>query len=423
MSDVAIWSTLGYLFFSVIPHATAPKHICSGVMLVSLGAQLIASQLKVPRFSWLGLAFMTVIFVSFLSSILSPYFEYALANFRKETLTFAIALLLLTCQCQVQSVVGLCKKILAAIILGYSVKLLLAVWKGLSLGFVFSRYQMPDADATLPKYLEFFSTDSVLFLPFLISAVLFLPMRLWLRSLLWLVIVTAVGIVLSSGVRTAFLVMILELLIFLLIKLWSKKWLLVVALGALIVSIFPYRDRLTTFAVTRYVSLISPSTYEFGNDFAVSERLAILKSIYEISRDRPIIGYGPVWKKLPTIAEENGHLERWKSSDNPIDRVTYNYYQLGEGRVNPHNLLAHLLLEHGLLGVLSYLGMLLCMAKSAMNLWRKSVDPVTRTVSLASMVYVLAYFISGLSGGLWLPMGFLVVMATLFLCNGRALEK
>ena len=409
LPNLAIYSALGFVFAMVLPHAIALKYVFTGFMLIALVAQVAKRQLLLPQTSVSTLSFFALVVIAALSALFSPLSVDALNNLRKDTLPFLLAFVLLACQATDQyglqrtRVMAVC-----ALISGYAIKEMLAVRDGVANNFVFSIYET--ANIQLPKYLDFFATDTILYLPFLLSVLLFWPMKLWQRVLLLIVTATALTIVAMSGVRATFMAASLLLAAFLFVRFWSKKWLILTAAMVLAVSGYAIKDHVTNPSIARYYTIFSKGTYKFGSDGSVSERKAIIKAVWDISSERLWIGYGPGWKKLPTVAQERGYMARWEASTDPIDGWAYRYFSYGEGRVNPHNLYMQILFEVGVPGLLAYAALVLSLMLAGFKHWARGEGVMVRSMGVATILYVGVYAATGMAGGVWLPISLLILM-------------
>jgi len=392
-----------------LPHAIALKYLFTGLMLICFAAQVAKRQLVLPPTSVMTTSFLVLVFIATISAFLSPMQVDALNNLRKDTLPFLLAFLLLSSQASHQHSLQR-NRVMAvwALILGYAIKEMLAVRDGVANNFIFSIYET--ANVQLPKYLDFFATDTILYLPFLLAVLLFWPAKLWLRLLLLIVTLVALIIVAMSGVRATFMTAAMLVAAFLFVRFWSRKWILIGVILVTAISAFAIKDHVTNPSIARYYTIFSKGTYQFGNDGSVSERKAIIKAVWEISSERLWIGYGPGWKKLPTIAAERGYMQRWQGSTDPIDGWAYRYFSYGEGRVNPHNLYMQILFEVGAPGLMIYLVLLVSVFLAGLKHWMRGRDVQVKAMGLAMVLYVGVYGITGMAGGVWLPISLLILM-------------
>ena len=409
LPKLAVYASLGFIFATVLPNAIALKYVFSGLMLITLALQISKKQLSFPKANVLTISFVALVLIATLSAILSPLSADALNNLRKDTLPFLLAFVLLSCQSDERHSLQRTRVMAVwALIYGYVIKETLAVRDGVANNFVFSIYET--ANIQLPKYLDFFATDTILYLPFLLSVLVFWPMKLWQRVLLLIVTATALTIVAMSGVRATFMAASLLLAAFLFVRFWSRKWLMLGAILLLAISAFAMKDHVTNPSIARYYTLFSKGTYQFGNDGSVSERKAIIRAVWEISSERWWIGYGPGWKKLPVIAQERGYMARWQASTDPVDGWAYRYFSYGEGRVNPHNLYLQILFEVGVPGLLAYAALVLSLMLAGFKHWARGEGVMVRSMGVATVLYVGVYAVTGMAGGVWLPISLLILM-------------
>lgn len=378
-------------------------------MLLSFFGVLWFKNVRFPKLDLVNVLLCAVFFIALLSALSSPYLHDALSNYRKDTLPFFLAFVLLTCQkepaLEAGSIGIRSMHVLAA---AYSIKLCLAIYAGVTNGYVFSIYETPDTQ--LPKFLDFFATDTIFYLPIILALTLFGAEQRWKKVGLTLVLLAALAIITVSGVRTTFLLAWMQVFLFLLARLWSRR--LVVVSVAIVLGIvgIGLKDVVTNPSVARYYTVFKKETYQIGKDASVSERKAIVKAVKEISQEHVWLGYGPGWKKLPLVAADKGFFDKWERSDDPLDRLALHYFSFGEGRVNPHNLYAQLMFEVGFLGLGVYLLMLIALLLAGIHQKRFARNIQTQGMGFAAMLYVFVYLVAGVSGGLWLPSSLLVFL-------------
>lgn len=411
-AQLSVYSVLGFVVCSVLPNAIAGKYAFTGAMLVLLCLQLFRRELVMPRLTWINASLLFIVVWSILSTVLSPMPADAFTNLRKDTLPFAAAYLLLVCQ-KPDSVpqTKIHAAAIWALLLGFAGKEALAVYAGVQNGFVFSIYE--STTASLPKYLDFFATDTLFYLPILLAVWFFWPIRLWQKWFVGLVSIIAIGVVAMSGVRATFLAALPLVACFVLVRCWRYKWVALACFVAAFGAAVLLKNHVTNPSLQRYYSILSTQTYQFGKDGSVSERKAILKAVWDLSKDRLWVGYGPGWKKLPTIAQDKGYMQQWEASEDPLDQWAYRYFSLGVGRVNPHNIYAQTLFELGLPGLVGYLSLLLAVMVSGVSQCLKGYDRQTRSLAFAAITFVAIYVIFGMAGGVWLPLPLLVIMVCL----------
>ncbi len=415
VNNPGIMVVLGYIFFSVIPHASAPRNILAGLMLLVALYQLYKGQLQKPTWDVLTGTLLALCVIVVVSAAVSPYRADSLAMLRKETLPFLLGFLLLTCQ-KLNSLdrQRIARYTFVALTSGFVVKMSLAVWAGANNGWSFSLYE---GAGPLPRYLDFFAADIIYYLPFLLSPLLFWPMRSGYRWLLAVVTFLTLLFAFIAGVRTTFIFVCVALLFFVLCRFWARKWYFFTLIALCLVTGHFSRDYVTNPSIARYYSIFSVDTYnKFGNDGSISERKAIAKGVWEVVQDRLWLGYGLGWKKLPTVAAEGGYIDRWKGGTEPWHQWAVNYFSLGEGRVNPHNFYLMVLFETGAFGLAAYLAFMLTLGfKGLLGGMSRNTSADARGLYLAVLVYVGIYLGAGLAGGPWLPVTLLVAASSVVL--------
>lgn len=415
IKNPGIMVVLGYIFFSVIPHASAPRYILAGLMLLVTLYQLYKGQLQKPSWDMVTVTLLALFVIVVVSAAVSPYRADSLPMLRKETLPFLLAYLLLTCQ-KLGSLdrQRVARYTVVALIAGFVIKMSLAIWAGANNGWSFSIYEEA---GQLPRYLDFFGADIIYYLPFLLGPLFFWPMRSGYRWLLVVVTLLTLSFAFISGVRTTFIFVCAALLFFACCRFWAHKWYFVAAIALCLVSGHFTRDYVTNPSIARYYSIFSVDTYnKFGKDGSISERKAIAKAVLEVAQDRLWLGYGLGWKKLPTVAAEGGYVERWKSGTELWYPWAVNYFSYGEGRVNPHNFYLMVLFETGALGLAAYLAFMLALGfKSLLGTLSRNTSLEAQGLCVAVLVYIGIYLGAGLAGGPWLPTTLLVAASSVVL--------
>lgn len=417
LNQLGLFSTWGYIFFSVVPHAAAGKHIATALMFVAVLGLLLRKQIRRPELNWLNTSVFLVLGLALLSSVLTPYWAESLNQFRKEGFPFLLGFLLLTsANASTRLKTQTCTML--ALVGGYLIKEVLALWAGATNGFQFSIYETTNV---FPKYMDFFAADTPYYLPFLLGPLCFWPMNSLLRTILLLLTILAISVVVLSGVRTAFFFVVFTLLMVLFYRFWNIKKTLFTVLVTLILCGYFLKGYITNPSIARYASITSMQTYKFGNDGSVSERYAIIQGVWEVAKDRWLLGYGSGWKKLPTVADDNGHMDRWRQSSDPVDGWTLRYFSLGEGRVNPHNLYIELVFEYGLLGLIAYIFLMLATGIGILKILIKSTNPVQKGIAVSGALYLMVYWGGSIAGGAWLPVTMLVVTACVAIYQDKPL--
>ncbi len=413
LKSPAVLIPLLYIFVAVIPHTIALRYVLATAMLLILIYQLCRGQLQKPPINIASLSLFGLCATTVLSAFVSPYMAESLSELKKETLPFLVTFLLLVCQplkpIQRERV---SKYTIMALIAGFAMKLGLAIWDGVENGLKFSIYDY--ASEEKPPYLDFFAADIIYFMPFLLGTIFFLATNVRHRVLLAIITTLTVVFSFNSGVRTTFVFVCGSILFFVFCRFWNYKRTIFILLAMCIGTSFFAKSYLTSPLIQRYSSILSPQTYKFGVDGSITERTAIAKSVWEINKERFWLGYGPGWKKLPTVASENAHLQRWEAETEPWHRGALNYFSLGAGRVNPHNFYLMVMFETGVIGLVAYLLFMLGLACHGLRFWFNSTLPLPeRGLGFTVFVYIAVYLGAGLAGGPWLPVSLLVAAVSI----------
>ena len=411
----ATWVACGYLFFSHVPRTTAVVNTLSALMLLSTVVLAFRGRLIIDWHSNLARAFAVFVLVVAAGIALSPYWRESLIPFRRELTPMLLAFVLLTGQRAVQEQHQRRRVALLvawALISAFVIRSFLALVDWLTEG-VHTDYYSSNHEAA--RFFDFFAIDASLIMPIVVAACLYLVMARGIRALLVLSLVVAMLLVIVSSVRTALIVMLLVTLLQLLPRLRSRKvWVLlgVTFLGLVVAMSATNRLQKVT---ERYATIFSKEAYqgsEVTGASSIYERLSIWKGTLEMAAERPLLGYGLGWQKIYDAAYENGYVARWRQSPAYIDRTVANYFDTYErGKVNPHNLWVDIVFETGILGLVSYVAMLLILLTRALRALKEGTkDSVTHWFGAASVAYLLAYGMVNMMGGFWLTSGATLIL-------------
>ncbi len=397
-----------YIFVAIIPHAVAPRYILAGAMLLVLIYQAFRGQLQKPPLNFVSVGVFALCATALISAAISPYYAESLPLLRKETAPFLVGFLLLVCQPLNDSQRQQCiRYVFIATILGFSIKLMLAVGDGIRNDWRFVIYDYPPQQK--PRYLDFFAADIYFYLPFLLTPLLLWKMNPGWRLLLGAVTAVTLWFAVNSGVRTTLVLVVLTTGLYLAIRFWAyKKWLLTILVIA-VAGAYLAKGYVTHPEKSRYYAIFSSDTYALGKDGSISERQAIARSVWEINQNRLWLGYGPGWKKIPLVAEKYGHIEKWNTGSEAWHPWAAKYFAANTyGQINPHNFYLMVMFEVGLLGLAVYLLMMLSVAfKGFQTAISSRSHNLEKSAGLTVIVYVGAYLASGFTGGPWLPVGLL----------------
>lgn len=306
---------------------------------------------------------------------------------------------------------------------GFLVKGALAFWDGaINHPWIFSPYSNSEyfEEHGLPRYVSYFAVDAGLYTPLILGSVVF-----WLnRSKLGLVLLSGVliayGIVLISGIRSAFLVATLGISLLLLIKYAKPKHLVALLIAAIVGGVGIVEIAKTNLEVRRYVEIFKPESYSKAQ--GMSDRYPIWQATAEIVSQRPILGFGPGWQKIPTVAKESGLLNAWQADPSHYAQRKSFWFSLAPGQTNPHNLAMQLLFEIGWFGLVSYLAVLIALVFAAWNL-RKASEAYIRWIGITVPVFMICYLTLCTTNGFLFPHALIVLIIAVQIANASTIQK
>lgn len=410
----------GYFFFCTIPHTPAARYTFLGLSLLFALVAIYQQRTQLKWQSPLFFALCCFTAISGLSAATSPYPAESLSAFRKEYLTPSLLTLVISIlpwsSKQTQRFMTF---LVGGIGFGFLVKALLAFWDGaINHPWIFSPYSNSDyfAENGLPRYVSYFAVDAGLYIPLILGSILYWFNRSKLGLVLLIGVLLAYGIVLISGIRTAFLVATLGISLLLLIRYAKPKHLIALTAVAAVSIVGVVEVAKKNLEVRRYVEIFKPESYSKAQ--GMSDRYPIWQATAEIVSQRPILGFGPGWQKIPTVAKETGLLEAWKADPSHYAQRKAFWFSLAPGQTNPHNLVMQLLFEIGWIGLISYIALLLTLVLASWNL-RKATEPYIRWIGITAPVFMLCYLTLCITNGFLLPPALIVLMIATQLANAQ----
>lgn len=414
----------GYFSLCAIPHTSAGRYILLTLSLLigfyALYQERHNLRCRTPVF----ITTTAFLIVALISALISQYPD-TISSFRKDYLTPGLLILVIGAlpwsDLRRQQFLPV---LIAGFVLGFLVKTMLAFWDGaINHPFIFSPYSNPEffeKNGGLPVYVDFFAIDASLYLPIVFGVLLFASMNTKVRWAFSLITLLAYGIVLASGVRTAFLVATFGFFLLLLCRFAKPKHLILLTAIAAMMAAGGIQLAKTTPEADRYISLFKTQSY--SKEAGMSGRYPLWIATYEIIEHRPWIGFGPGWKKLPHVAKDLGLLDLWKSDNSEYGKSKAYFYTLQQGQTNPHNLLLQLLFEIGLLGMLCYVSMLAALCLTAWKLYRVK---GTRTMHSEWFIYttpifILCYTVLNVTNGILLPPPLTVLLISALVFVGES---
>lgn len=391
---IAIWLIAAFIFINAIPYTPAVRYLLLSLLVlltvVGLAKRRFAAISKTPIVLGLG-AFLSI---ALLSALCSPYLIDSLQGFRKEYLPALFVLLVSTSLKQTSNEKQhFAMIVLWALLAGYGVKTGLAFWDGaINHPFIFSPYSNPDffEKNELPKYVSYYAVESTLYFTLAYSVFCFLCDSWSKRVALLLLCSVSFFILMVSGIRSAFAAVLFAILIITLIKLRTPKKILGFGLVLFTITGGALFFGTNNTEIDRYVDLIKAERY--SKQEGMSGRYPIWEGVGELVAQRPLLGWGPGWQKIPAAAKGSGLIGQWQSNDSPYSQQKYLYFSLEPGKVNPHNLALQVLFETGWMGLFAYVIMLATLFWCAFTAQDKIKTPFSQWLKFAAIAYFSALF-------------------------------
>lgn len=362
----AIWLVSAYIFVSAIPHTPAARYALLGAIILLLILGHVQKRLTVVPNSAIVWSLIIFVGIAFLSAIISPYVTDSLQGFRKDYLPAVLIIVTSTSLNQsIDEKKQFAKIVLYALISGFAVKTALAFWDGaINNPFIFSPYDS-SKQIELPKYVSYYAVESTVYFAIAYSTLLFLT-KTWVNRLsLFVLCGFSFFIVAASGVRSALLASFAAFFVVTLLKIAREKKIPIFLLTTILtVGIIVFTGRNDP-NIARYTTMLTLESYSKNN--GMSGRYQIWEGVAELIAQKPFLGHGPGWQKLPEVALETGLLKKWKADPTPYGIVKSEYFSLEKGRVNPHNLFFQILFETGALGLCSYIYILISLGRNALK--------------------------------------------------------
>ena len=397
--NLSSWLCFAFLFLNALPRTTAAVNILIALIAITALSLGYKKALAIDWRSPITISMIAFTGIALLSALLSPYWEESIKPIRRDLLPFLLVYVVLTCnKFEAAPKEQLAKAALWSLIASYIARVCLAIADWSSQGLQHDAYTIDRAAA---PFVDFFAINSPLYLPLLITVLLYWRLRKRWQLLLVSCTITAYALIAIAGVRTAFLCAVLVGLYQVAPFLWKKKWIvLAFAITLSAVSFVAFKPQIEK-NIPKYATIFQPDTYK--QNFSLVERYSIWRSTVEMVSTRPLLGYGLGWKKLHDVAYKEGFYDRWQARHDWLDEWALRYYDAtGYGGTNPHNAFVQILFETGGLGLIAYLAILISVGLSAYKArLPMSGDWLWPLVSAS----LLAFMIVNLMNGIWLTAG------------------
>lgn len=381
-AQIARLSVLFYAFVLPFTHNAALKNLALAGMIVALIAAARERRLCLDLRSPVLLSIVAVMALTLLSSIAGIEVLGNLNDYRKHFLPLVLAVPLVIIHFRKRESLLV---LLGTLSLAFSIRAALALVEMLTM--------------TREEGLFFkgFAIESALYAPLVAGLVIATRghWRAWWSAVLLLVAVA----VLINGSRTAALAVALGCVaIPVLLGRWRQFLAILVVGGVVGAAVMAAKPDL----VSRYEEAIQASSYSGPRAMAI--RYPIWMGVWEIAKQRPVLGHGFGWKKLGATAAQEGFLDRWKASSDPYLAYTVYWFSLPTAKVNPHSLVMQLLFETGFAGLIAYLAMMVMLFWQAFKLAR-SAPPEWRPFAATVFGFLTGYLVINISNGLWIGAG------------------
>lgn len=392
---IVTWLVAGLVFINAIPYTPAARYLLlGGLAVVSIIGVMQKHFSEISR-SPIVLGASLFVGIALASALSSPYLIDSLQGFRKEYLPALLLLVVATSLRQTpKEKRRFATTILSALLAGFAIKTGLAIWDGaINHPFIFSPYSNPEffEKFGLPKYVSYYAVESVLYIPITFSACLILSNSWGKRLFLGLLCTASLLVVLLSGIRSAFAAAAIGLLAISFLKIRNPKKILGLLMLVGITAGLTLTFSKNTTEIKRYADIVNITNYA-GRD-GMSGRYNIWEGVSELIEQRPALGYGPGWQKLPLAARDSGLLSMWQSDKSTFSQLKYWYFSLEPGKANPHNLVLQVLFETGWVGLFAYAFMLVALFWSAISAGRQQKTEFSLWLKAASIGYAASLLV------------------------------
>ncbi len=391
----ATWLIAAFVFINAIPYTPAARYSLLGLLLALTIVGLVKRQFTAISKNPVVLGLGVFVSVAFLSALCSPYLIDSLQGFRKDYLPPLFVLLVATSLRQsAEEKQSFAKLILWSLIAGFGLKTGLALWDGaIRHPYIFSPYSNPEffEKNGLPKYVSYYAVESVLYLTLACSVLAFLCNSWSKRIALLLICSTSLFILMVSGIRSAFAAAMIGLLITTIFWLRTPKKIFGLAIIVCLIANGALISGKSNTEIARYVDLFKAERY--SKQEGMSSRYPIWEGVGELVAERPLLGFGPGWQKIPTAAHDIGLISTWQSDISSYGQFKQWYFSLEPGKVNPHNLALQVLFETGWIGLIAYLGMLVTLFWGAFTAPTRGKTPFSQWLKFSAIAYFAALFV------------------------------
>lgn len=417
---------LGYAFVQPIGHNAGLSNVLLALLLVATAYRAVWQGWRPDLSTLISRTFFSFVLIMLVSALGAHDVATALGDWRKTAL--AALVLFLAIQAFFETPGQLMWIVLAyglgigtrAAIVVAQAAWLLATLDQQTVKFILSTgWASAFASGVVvpPPYFKGVGLNIGLYGPLLLAAIAF---RQRPRSIYWFLSGLSFLVCVAYGSRTPLFSMLLFPLVFTLLSRRYKSFATIctIALAASL-TIWITQPGIAQ----RLGATFEADTYAADGTSSFADRLMIWSGTMEIALDRPWLGYGPGWKQLGTVATQQGYVDRWAKQPDRLSQSKARYFSGSPTGINPHNLWIEIAFECGLLGVLSYAALLICMGLAAWRLPSAEAAPEFGGWRAAILAFLVSYLVLNLFNGLWLTGGLIPAFAAILVRSTTLLSE
>jgi len=392
-----------FLFFQPVRGLAGVRNTAFVLLCLAFAVKAASGKVRVDLKDPSVIGFVLIVFASLLSAALSPYPLDSLDAIRKNLFYQTVVFFAIVTGYRGYDDF---KPLVYAIILGFA---------SLSV-FVMFQYDhevflnwIRHSEVGDAPFLRGYSLYATFYIPFAV-AYLYSSKEGWkLKAALSFFILFEAGLSFLNNHRTQIVAIVVSAGLVTLVA-GRFKVLLAGCAVALVAGLAVYQAK--PHAFDRYITLLNPETYVTNDHKGLNDRLAIWEGALDMIKDRPVTGWGYGWKKLATVAKNQGYLERWDKTGR-----TYLYYtEKNYGSANPHNLAIQILFEIGAAGLVAFIFFWGTIAVKAMRAPRSDLSPGARFLKYGACGVLCSYLIINYTNGLWEESYGILITAFAALC-------
>lgn len=377
-----------YIFFQPFNHFAGIRNIAFYAMLLLFLTKAIRKGIDINWRDGAVSAFVALLAAILISILFSNYLTDSLNAFRKNFFSQGVVFFAILTEFRAEEKL---KRLFYAIILSFVVVTLVIFIKNPPNAL----FNILEAKKNKGSFLGGYALNAAFYIPFTLGYLFSVKDKITMRVFLWVMLLMEFALVwLYYSSRTTLVAILFSAIVMILA---SKRYKTFVAMLVVFIAIAGGSFLKKPELFERHKSLLSYQTYITRD--GLSGRNYIWSGAIDMIKARPFIGYGYGWKKIATVAREEGYLEKWKEKKPD----TYRYFnEASYGSANPHNLTLQILFEVGMLGLLAFI-----------LFWVTVIIKIVRAAShggenesycfvkYGAAGVIVSYFLINLANGLW----------------------